>query len=289
MHKKIEEHYINLMEEFFKRIKQKIKDEKLKNIPSIHIPVIGNYYEKENKKIAIYGIETNYLLWKYNKKYKKYWKNIAELKRKYDRSPKIAYSYLTEWQSCDAYNLTHENGASFFDYVLHLLKRIYGLKDIIDKDLKYMEKNYPNISQSFILGNIHSFERDRENKSTEFGIDSSIWNDVKEASKIFDETSPDSKIIGPSYIVNEYKPNLLLILNKDFNCGKWIKEAYGIDKLDEIDEANHLYYAYIKETNTHILKHMHPTEINYRIQYKTSFNLIENTIKEKKIINVKTF
>jgi hypothetical protein len=280
----LNEHYENLIKLFLAKVnEEKIEKADLERIPVIHIPIIGKYYQKDyldsnykNIKIAIYGKETNYWYWKNYKK--KYWKNMATLNKKFAISPNDAYVYLTEeFKDSNIIDLRHDDGASFFDYVFHFIKRLYKLDDI-GADLRTMKERYPEIVQSFIWGNINSFEE----SGNKYKINKKTWELIKKHSKIFDETLPNSNIFAPSnYILEEYKPNILLILYRNFDFEKWLS-LYGMEK----QKSNEYFsYAYFKKIL--IIKHIHPTEMtskNKKITYKESLDLLIGFLKKEYMI-----
>jgi hypothetical protein len=247
----VKSHYRELFGIFF----EAIAGIDIKGLPAIHIPVIGNTYA-EYRKIAVYGMET------------KDWKNMTDLKSMQDTGD--AYNYLTEdFKSMKIFNNMKAN--SFFGFVIRFLASLYEYDDKF-RPSSFI-KNHQDILQSFIWGNINSFERRNMNigKVESDQKEPDNWKSVRQKSKeIFDMhlfAATDKYNSGDDqlrYILESCNPEILLILYWDFNMGIWLEKNFNIS-WEIRDNKNHFCYAHIKtdKIDTHVYKCNHPNHIKF--------------------------
>jgi hypothetical protein len=232
-----------------------IKDINVDEMPIINIPSIGCGYEKTHIKIAIFGEETrasNY-------------KEFSEVKNNYDNNIinwEVIFDRLVEPFSNMEF-VEYTDKCYFNIFVLMFLAEFY--KDKLGFDWQHWEelknkKNYSDILQSFILGNINSFEKYKNGvkkvKSESRNINKSDWIKVKEAS----EFHFDSKLKN---VIDICKPDLLLILHWGFNLKKCLDRHYKKNEWsDRTNDSNDKWFfcAHVetKTINTLVYKVDHP-------------------------------
>ena len=149
----------NLYKEAINDFFEKIKNIDVENMSSINIPAIGCEYENESLKIAIFGQDTN------NSNRKEFGKLKDDYNNKRRNCEEI-YDYLVEpFKSMTFVKDAEKN--NFYGFVLKFLAEFHRDKLGFGwqgwDDLK-KQKKYSSILQSFILGNINSFEIDKKIK-----------------------------------------------------------------------------------------------------------------------------
>jgi len=246
-------------------------------MPLINIPTIGCGYKEQYIKIAIFGIDTNV-----GKDNKEALSRFSRLKDDYDNNKnwEDIYDRLVKPFINMAF-VEYANESIFYEFVLKFLAEFYkkelGFGWQGWEELKNNKEKYSGILQSFILGNIHSFEIDKDicengfkiKKSKSYNANEKDWAEVKKASKRF----LDKKLKD---IINICEPKLLLILNWDsFNCKKWLDDNHYKRKDEICDFDNHFYYAHIETPNTHIYKIVHPSSmVKKKIKFIEQISLI---------------
>jgi hypothetical protein len=275
----IEETIKNLYKESICDFFVKIKYIDVKNMPLINIPAIGCGYEKESVKIAIFGQDTN----------ASNHKEFNMLKNDYDNDRK-------NWEEVYYYLIESFNSMTFFEYaekgnfcgfVLKFLAEFYKEKLGFGwegwKKLKNKE-NYSRFLQSFILGNMNSFEIDKEyknkKKSESYGVSESDWAEVKAAS----ESCFDAKLKD---LIDNSKPDLLLIFDwSTLNLQDWLNKNYENKWSEEVnDKKNHFYCVHIKTQiiNTIVYKLAHPTHmIKNKIMFSNKISQIIEDFNNRK-------
>jgi hypothetical protein len=285
----IKQHYSQLFDRFFNN--EEITGLLSDDIPSIHIPIVGKHYGKEKYwNIAAYGQETPSDAWKKkdkilvgNEKDRKYFKQMSELKKiYYDQGFEKAYGYLgNTFQSLKYLNLIPPNGGGFFDFIVKFLSELYE-KDVEElKDITKEENK--EILLSYIWANINVFEGNAkgvEETAIKYKVDAKKWKKILEvANEVF------NKEYELSFIVETFKPNILLIMDgTTFKCKEWINK-YTLDYEMDDWNKNYFYYAHIKtgEIDTHVFKTDHPTNINIRnVTYKDVIKKIICYFKDQK-------
>jgi len=241
----VKTYYIEQLGKFLAKIAD-IPDDEIKRLPAVHIPSLG--FTDEMPKIAFYGMETST------------WGSMLELRNSYIKDPESAYRYITTdiFTPSFVIRCAQPRKSIFFKYVIALLAGIYRLTPKQMKNEEELKKH------SFIWGNIMSLERysvSAKNKSVKW----ETFKKAYDASDILNKL-PDGHL-GPTYIVRACRPKLLFILYWDFNFGNWLKNEFGIDKI-EINK--YLYYVHIEETDTHVFKMPHPVYINRCIDWHKS-------------------
>jgi hypothetical protein len=270
----VKAHYGKLLDKFC----AVISDIDIKGMPAIHIPVIGNTYgDSKYRRIAIYGMET------------KEWKKMAELKSAWDTGD--AYKYLTEYfQSMKIFNNVKAN--SFFGFIIRFLSSLYECDDKFS--ISSFKEKHQDILQSFIWGNINSFERRNMNlgKTESDQKEPDNWRTIRQKSKeIFDMHlfSAADKYNAENdqlrYMLETCNPEMLLILYWDFNMGVWLEKSYNIS-WEIKDSENHFCYAHIKndKIDTHVYKCDHPNHIKFdNKNFVDVINRIKNDYKTRDI------
>jgi hypothetical protein len=202
----IKSHYIELLRAFLSQTGD-IPDKDLTGLPAPHIPVIGTGYESAKVKMAFYGIET------------KWWaRSMVEFKNKFLTNPETGYAYLTELFTPQ--NIIKWSKGTFFKYIIGFLGKFYG------KSIKEIKSNEQLLKIPFVWGNINSLEEWKVTAKAN-GVKQDVYNKVKNSSKIFDCSSADTK--GPTYILRECKPDIMLILNWDFQFRDWLKAELKLE------------------------------------------------------------
>ena len=254
MNKNYKDIYTNLLKDFFARI----DGVELEGISSIHIPSAGDLYDKAKYKIAFYGIET------------KGWGELKELKNIFLNNPSQALAWLDEdFKELAFLNWTNNFGNSFWNFILLFLAKFYNINDW--KELKNNE-DFRYILKTFIWGNTNSLEAyDVTAKSK--GVDIKNWELIKKESKILDR---------PKYIIDSYKPNLLIILNWSEN-EKWLTDDY---KVEGKSIGDHLTYYYIEEKEIDVYWLAHPRWISANQGFENVINSILLDLQERKKIQV---
>jgi hypothetical protein len=241
-------HYEGLLSKF----SEAIEGIDIEGLPAVHIPAIGDDYDSGDEKyrrIMIFGMET------------KYWgglHNMSDLKSRVKSGN--SYEYLTkQFTSLNIFKKVKRG--SFFDFIIKFLSKFYEIKAKEDK----------HILRSFIWGNINSLERRNTGKGKEESDtnEPENWKKVRAkskeifdmhlfaATKQFDKYKEDQDQLR--YMLENCKPDLLLVLYWDFNFGAWLEKNYGVSwKIN--DAENHFCYAHIKtdKINTHVYKCAHP-------------------------------
>jgi hypothetical protein len=276
MKETVKKHYNVLLSDFFKAI----DGIDIKDLPAIHIPVIGsNYGSYKYRDIAIYGMEG------------KAWKNMLELKSALNIGE--AYKYLTEdFISMKIFNKIKKR--SFFGFVFKFLGRLYNI-NLSEKGDTIAFKNEEEgrkILQSIIWGNIHALEKRNLKLSKKEGNEEEPdnWQKVrKESEKIFDahlfapKEEYDPRKDQLRYMLETCQPKALLILHWDFNFGYWLEKNYNTFWIIE-DKADYFCYAHIKtdKIDTHVYKCDHPRHIKSRGEnFFDIIDRIKNDFKER--------
>lgn len=246
--------YSELIVKFIK----KIKNINIDGLPAPHLPVFGKSYINSTHKIAFFGKETN---------------GFASMKEFVEDANKNLRSaiYWTEgeFDNFEFLNWTNNFKTSFFDFIIQFLSKFYQIND--EKLLKDEGKN---ILSSFIWGNTNSFESyETVVKNSKKKIKKSDWEQVKDASLIFDQSQ---------YALKTLKPKLMLILDWGQDEG-WLTCNFKDNGHEEIDD--HIWYYYIKETDTHVYWLAHPRWIAPKIKFDVYIDKILLSIKKKKIFN----
>ena len=226
----------------------------LNGIPAPHIPVIGELYKKSKYKIAFYGIET------------KGWGNLEEFQNKFKNNEQEAFDYLSQdYKELDFLYWTNNFGTQFFNYVLLFLAKFYNISDW---KLLRSEEKYQYILKTFIWGNTNSIER-YEVTAKPNGVDFQNWEVIKGKSRIFDTAK---------HILDTCRPDVVLMLN-------WGESSDWLDvkdvKLTRV--ADHIEYAFLKDTGTHFYKLPHPRWIAPNMGFEKNIDIVINDLLKKGI------
>jgi hypothetical protein len=253
--------YKRLLCDFF----EEIKDKDVKNMPLIHLPIIGNKYEDSQIRIAIYGKDTDNYRRNELKKFQESYNKCKSCENIYDDLVDQSKTTMKFVEWANEYN--------FFGFIFKFLAEINKLGWQNWEKIK--TKECSNIVQSFIWGNTNSFEIDKR-KSEKYHADRKSWEEIKDISKKYF----DGKIKN---IIEICKPDLLLILNSEFKlkktlgveipnnedknnyipnqCAKEYLDNECIKKEQYDDIINHFYhFSFIRKDNkiTHIYRIAHP-------------------------------
>lgn len=234
LYSRFELHYEPLISQFCNIIKDLPYD----GMPEPHIPIIGSEYWRAKYKIAFYGIETAW------------WHDMSEFMRYAVNNPKCATRLnQSDLDDLVCLNWTNNPHSSFWDFLFCFLAAFYKV------DAKSMrEGKYPNAIRSIIWGNTHSIEKyELQAKSNNVSLET--YNKIKEASRIFD---------NPNHLTKIAKPRVLLVLNWSEGTDWFVKEDNDMHYYRIND---HIFYYYIRSSNTHIFQTHHPRSLYMRFGF----------------------
>jgi hypothetical protein len=223
-------------------------DRELSGIPAIHIPVIGNLYEKAPVKIAFFGKETNG------------WGAMDQLIAEHKKSPEDAYAGLTDIDPANYLQWRNNFGTSFWDYITLFLKTLYSLDNAV-----FDGPEGAALLASFIWGNTNAVER-FEVTAQGTGAKYEDWEPVKNASRIFDT---------PRYVLDICRPDLLIVLNWDEN-ESWLS---GGEKITAEEIGDH--HCYYPLPQTHVYWTAHPRWLAQNTGFTESVRLITEDLQKR--------
>jgi hypothetical protein len=216
-----------------------IKDLPYDGMPEPHIPIIGSDYWRAKYKIAFYGIETAW------------WHDMSEFMLYAIKDPKCATRLnQSDLDDLVCLNWTNNPHSSFWDFLFDFLAAFYKI------DAKAIrEGKHPNVIRSIIWGNTNSIEKyELQAKSNNVSIET--YNTIKEASRIFD---------NPNHLVKIAKPRVLIVLNWSEGVDWFVKEKTDMHYYKIND---HIFYYYMRSSNTHIFQTHHPRSLYMRFGFK---------------------
>lgn len=224
-----------------------------KGMPEPHIPLFGSEYYRSKYKIAFYGIETNW------------WYDLTHFISVAKEDPyQAARLRINDFQNMEFKNWRNNFHTSFWDFIFQFLSTLYK----IDNWEKLLDGTHDDILQSFVWGNINSIERYSVSAEPN-GVDESVYQKVKNASKRFD---------SESNILRTLKPDVLILLDWP-EAEQWLNLSNKKNTLC-LPFDDHLTYYYLKDTNTHVFRTSHPNWIARNSSFKEWIEKIIEKIKE---------
>ncbi len=228
--------YAPLVSQFVKSLKK--SKEHYSGCPNIFFPTCGKYYTSSKYKIAFVGWETrdtDDLLGQLHA----YDKGIENLLFNYKYTSRNFIETLSYVQECN------NSGKTFWDFNLRFLGAFYRLNNW--KELKGDSNNeYDVILKSFAWGNCDSIER---YEMCAGDIDWEDWNEVKQASHIFDDAK---------HFIHTFRPNVLIVTQFAETRGGYSWLSRSIDSVPH-KLADYTEYGFLKDSNTHVFWTYHPT------------------------------
>lgn len=242
LYSRLELHYEDLVSRFC----DTIKELPYQGMPEPHIPIIGSEYWHSKYKIAFYGIETAW------------WHNMSEfIQIAVDNPKKAVRLHQFDIDDLECLKWTNNNHSSYWDFLFSFIASFYKI-DVAD----VRKGKYPQVIRSIIWGNTNSIERyDIQAKSNNVSLET--YNKIKTASVIFD---------NPNHLVKIAKPKVLIVLNWNEGEDWFVKNQTDVHYY-QINE--HIFYYYLRSTNTHIFQTHHPRSLNIRFGFD---NIIEELL-----------
>jgi len=223
-----------------------IKDLPYEGMPEPHIPIIGSDYWNAKYKIAFFGIETSW------------WHDMTEFMNIALTSPqKAARLRQSDIDDSECLKWTNKTHSSFWDFLFLFMAKFYNIN--VD-DIR--SGKYPDVIKSIIWGNTNSIER-YEIQALNNNVPNHVYQIIKEKSRVFD---------NPNHLVKIAKPRVLVVLNWSEEENWFVKEETDVHYY-QIN--SHLYYYYIRSTNTHIFQTHHPRSLHIRFGFN---NIIDEII-----------
>ncbi|MCD8303304.1 MAG: hypothetical protein LUC86_00520 [Prevotellaceae bacterium] len=227
-------------------------------MPEPHLPIVGKTYYEAKYQLAFYGIDT------YG------WGDLPDFLNKAKKSIEDAIlsgqSSLDNQECLGWVNNSHN---SFWDFIFQFLAVFYHvpLNEI-------MEKQHPEIIQSFVWGNTNAIERYTVSAQGA-GVSEDIYDKVKRASKIFD---------GASRIINSVNPKVIIVLNWS-EAEEWLTAFKDKTNVLKQELNDHFIYYYLRDSNTHIFWTAHPRWLSMKVGFKEQIQMIVGKFKEFNIWN----
>ena len=229
---RMELHYEPLVSSFC----DKIKALSYQGMPEPHFPIIGSDYWRAKYKIAFYGIET--AGWHDMKQFM----NIAN-----DDPRKAVRLHQSDIDGLECLNWTNNPHSSFWDFLLSFLATFY---DVEIQDIR--NGKYPSLIKSIIWGNTNSIEKYEGLQAEANGVPLDVYQRIKDESRIFD---------NPNHLVKIAKPRVIIGLNWNEGEDWFVKETTDVHYY-QIN--SHIFYYYMRSTNTHIFQTHHPRSLYIR-------------------------
>jgi len=262
--KKFRDHYGLLLENF----KQKLYDNSLypeklsENLPYPFIPDYGKFYEESKFKFAFVGQDSKY---DYCSGLKEFLSNTDPLK----------YSDILNYDLNDSESypefIDYTKGNSFWKFVLKFLSMFYSIDNWEDLKNNWGSDSNTKILGSFVHGNVNSIPNSPPDFNRSKGLNTELWEKIKNASKIFDNSS---------HIIQAFKPNVVFLFYWHAP-EEWLPNART--EFEKFDPIN-LWYCFAKETNTHFYWTYHPSAMRNNDSDEI-LSAIFNSIREKKLFD----
>jgi hypothetical protein len=258
MKSSVEKNFLEVYNPIINQFIESIKEVNYENIAEPSIPAWGSEYENCEHKLAFVGMETNNQ-WGMPNGGLNNWIKFFPL----DLESKKAIFLEYNNNEINQFTIWEDGRKSIFlKFVKAFLIAFYyspNTKEIRDK----------KILNSFIYANVNSFVVPANAPEG-----NEVWNEIKNASKIFDKAE---------HIVKAFGPNIIVRLYWDRNNADYFNSYKGFLDSEESVKEKEIYYYFIKETNTHIYWTKHPSFMPRDKGFDFYINNIIKHIYDKKI------
>lgn len=228
----------NSYSEKIKSFLSAVESIKAENLPEPFLPVIGENYGVNLKKILFYGWETRNA------------ENLTKWIGAVKESNTNAFTWFQEEFEELAFVKWRSNfNSDFWSFNLRFLGKFYDLPDW--RELYRNPNDFYEILSSFAWANAHSIERyevtAKTNKASEVS-----WNTLKEASLIFDDTK---------LILGALDPDLVIFQHWDAP-EDWLLK--GLEVTQAAKPLEFLWYYKVDNPHTYLFWIPHPRGYNRR-------------------------
>jgi hypothetical protein len=221
--------YLNAYLPKLKLYFEKLDGLNLLGIPEPHLPNFGSKYFKAKPKIMFMGMET------------KGWGDHEKLKAILTQGKEEMIEYFFgEFRRHEFLKWRNNFGRAFWDFVLEALA---SFNDIPSK--KELESSRENILSSFAWANVNSIER-YQVTCEDNGVEKSVYDKVKDASKIFDDFK---------FILDTLTPDVVIITHWSFDLDYFQNAGY---KDPPVNLGDHLQKINLEGTKCQVYKTAHP-------------------------------
>lgn len=248
-----------------------IKNLNAEGIPSPHIPIANENYDKAKYKIAFAGMET------YG------WGDMNE----FINHPQTYVRQTSKWFTSKGV-LSQNGNATFFGFIIRFMEKFYH----IDKS-KILDRNNPHpILTSYVWANTNSIER-YEVTAKNNGVSYDVWEKVKTSSR---------KLDSINHLISATNAKVIFIMYKHVNSDYVFKEEDFNETMGTISDNSKIAfscipdasipykYSYLRDQKTHVFIMPHPTWIGAYsgIGFDKYIDSIMKTLSDYKILELPT-